>query len=236
MKNNNNAWIIYVIALVAIAALILAAVALSRANMTGQGIFDFLKKQENVGTVDGNYGLLGNTFITNGGDIEMLKGYEVKYDENGEKIYEFFGSTYGEEGQPGVFRSKDGTIVGLYINEEIVYFGSFKEDNELGKTFIESDDLPMKLEYNGKTFFKPISVDSSLNSNSDAPGGTPCYCPAANTYPTAWCTSCGNADPGEQCSTDSCDCLVVSGGWGQTLSFECASIANPGLLVKYVIW
>ena len=40
-KQNNNAWIVYVIALIAIVALILGAVAVYKANMTGQGIFNW---------------------------------------------------------------------------------------------------------------------------------------------------------------------------------------------------
>ena len=44
MKKNNNAWIVYVVALIAIVALILAAVAINKANMTGQGIFEWLEK------------------------------------------------------------------------------------------------------------------------------------------------------------------------------------------------
>ena len=39
-KQNNNAWIVYVIALIAIAALILGAIALNRANMTGNIFWD----------------------------------------------------------------------------------------------------------------------------------------------------------------------------------------------------
>ena len=46
-KQNNNAWIVYVVALIAIVALILGAIALNKANVTGQGIFDFLKKSNN---------------------------------------------------------------------------------------------------------------------------------------------------------------------------------------------
>lgn len=90
VKNNNNAWIVYVIALIAILALVLAAVAIHKANMTGNGIFDFLKKQEavNIQIAGPDSGLLGESFLINGGDIEKLKNYEVKYDQNGEMIYE----------------------------------------------------------------------------------------------------------------------------------------------------
>jgi len=46
-KQNNNVWIVYVIALIAIVALILSAVAISKASVTGQGIFNF-RTQSNI--------------------------------------------------------------------------------------------------------------------------------------------------------------------------------------------
>ena len=95
-KQNKNVWLVYVVALIAIVALVLAIIAMNKVNMTGQGIFDFLKKQEvkeqtqtqqNQITADSK-GLLGDTFLANGGDFEMLKGYQVKYGDEGELIYE----------------------------------------------------------------------------------------------------------------------------------------------------
>jgi len=56
-KQNSNAWLIYLIALVAIAALVLGAIAVNKANMTGQGFLDFLKAKKNVEvTPDGSVG------------------------------------------------------------------------------------------------------------------------------------------------------------------------------------
>ena len=49
VKKNNNAWIVYVVALIAIVALILAAVAVNKANMTGNSLWTRLfQKQEKV--------------------------------------------------------------------------------------------------------------------------------------------------------------------------------------------
>ena len=96
-KQNNNVWIVYVIALIAIVALVLAIVAMNKVNMTGQGIFDFLKKQEvkeQTQTQQQNQiavedrGILGDAFIADGGDFEMLKGYEAIYDDQGNLIIE----------------------------------------------------------------------------------------------------------------------------------------------------
>ena len=79
-KQNSNVWLVYLIALIAIVALILGAVAVYKANMTGQGIFDFWKKQEVSVTTD--MGLLGN-----GEDISQLESYEVMF-KDGEMVYE----------------------------------------------------------------------------------------------------------------------------------------------------
>ena len=48
-KQNNNAWIVYLIALIAIVALILGAVAVYKANMTGNNIWSWLNDFGNKG-------------------------------------------------------------------------------------------------------------------------------------------------------------------------------------------
>ena len=86
-KQNNNAWIIYLIALIAIAALVLGAIAIHRVNMTGKGIFDFWKNRNlevNVPDSPGeNYGFLGKFYLDNGGKINDLKGYSVSHGPDG---------------------------------------------------------------------------------------------------------------------------------------------------------
>jgi len=95
VKKQNNAWIVYVIAIIAIAALILAALAFSKANMTGNAFWDFLKtNNEKVqvtpdsSTTSGTYGLLGEVYLADGGNFENLINYQVEYDKNGNKMYE----------------------------------------------------------------------------------------------------------------------------------------------------
>ena len=63
----NKGWIVYVIALIAIVALILGAIAVNKANMSGNAFLDlFRKKPKVVETTD--YGLLGTVFVNNGGE------------------------------------------------------------------------------------------------------------------------------------------------------------------------
>ena len=52
VKKQNNVWLIYLIALIAIVALILAAIAFNKANMTGQGIFNWQKQSQSPPSPD----------------------------------------------------------------------------------------------------------------------------------------------------------------------------------------
>jgi len=151
-KQNNFNWWILVLAVIAIIALILAAIAFNKANMTGNAFFDFLRKKEVApdvavggsaainggyctgspeicrtitgpsvciategcywipeGTVpDGligkDFGVLGNFYLSNAGNFDILKGYEVKYDSEGNLVYEKFGG--GDQPQ-GCIDSRD---------------------------------------------------------------------------------------------------------------------------------
>jgi len=125
-KQNSNVWLVYLIALIAIVALILGAVAISKANMTGNAFWDFLRAKEKPvcgdgvceppennltcpedcviggdgpeGVGGGNYGLLGNVYLTNGGDFEKLKGlkYSVEYDLEGNVLLEMINGFINE--------------------------------------------------------------------------------------------------------------------------------------------
>jgi len=88
--------------LVAVVALIAAIVALTKVNMTGQGIFEWFKKESTTSQVGAggttnqnniNKGLLGDAFVSVGGDKNSLKGYEAKYDDEGRLIYEIAKTT-----------------------------------------------------------------------------------------------------------------------------------------------
>ena len=71
---------------------------MNKASMTGNALFDFLRKKEVVAeqtqTSQQNQittesrGLLGDAFLANGGDFENLKDYEVMYDSEGNLVYE----------------------------------------------------------------------------------------------------------------------------------------------------
>ena len=87
MAKKNNAWISYAILVVAIAALVLSGVAIHKSNMTGNAIFDFLKKKTTSYSAE-DFGLLGAAYLSDGGDWSKLKGYESKYDGDGNLIYE----------------------------------------------------------------------------------------------------------------------------------------------------
>ena len=95
IKKNYN-WLIWVLAVIAVIAIVLAAIALHRVNVTGQGIFDIFKRgnvqetqpQQQTPITTESKGLLGDFYISNGGNFENLKGYEVKYDADGNLIYE----------------------------------------------------------------------------------------------------------------------------------------------------
>jgi len=96
MKEKNS-WIVWLIALIAVVALIVAIVALGKISTTGEGIFEWFKKESTTSKAGAdvttnqnniNRGLLGNAFVSLGGDVNSLKGYEVKYDENGSLVYE----------------------------------------------------------------------------------------------------------------------------------------------------
>jgi hypothetical protein len=87
--SKNNSWIVWVVALIAVVALIVAIVALSNASVTGKGIFSFGKKTLKQTKIPiSSQGILADAYLSVGGDKNFLKGYEVKYDENGELIYE----------------------------------------------------------------------------------------------------------------------------------------------------
>jgi hypothetical protein len=88
MKKNFD-WLVWLVALIAIISLVLSVVALSNASVTGKGIFSFVKKTLKQTKIPiSSQGILADAYLSVGGDKNFLKGYEVKYDENGELIYE----------------------------------------------------------------------------------------------------------------------------------------------------
>ena len=94
-KQNNNAWIVYVIALIAIVALILGAIALNKANMTGKVFWKnwFQEEVETEASVpeinfDEYNGLLEGGHHNLEKYSHLLQGYEAKYDQNRRLVYE----------------------------------------------------------------------------------------------------------------------------------------------------
>ncbi len=89
VKENSNGFLIWVVLIVALVALILGAVALNKANMTGNAFWDNWFKQEAKAqeNVQENIGAQDN-----------MKNYIAVYDENGKLAYEFKNGqfTYGE--------------------------------------------------------------------------------------------------------------------------------------------
>ena len=81
---------------VAVVVLLIFMIA-GNSNGTGNAFFDFFKAKEvgetgmeqtqtNPSTF--TQGLLADAYLAKGGSKDMLKGYEAKYDENGDLIYE----------------------------------------------------------------------------------------------------------------------------------------------------
>ena len=84
VKNKKNSWIWWLVLAAIIIALIIIAVILN-SKTTGNAIFNFGKNHSK----DVSYmGILGNSFIKYRGSLSSLKGYEVKYDSDGNLIYE----------------------------------------------------------------------------------------------------------------------------------------------------
>jgi len=84
VKNKKNSWIWWLVLAAIIIALIIIAVILN-SKTTGNAIFNFGKNPSK----DVSYmGILGNSFIKYRGSLSSLKGYEVKYDSDGNLIYE----------------------------------------------------------------------------------------------------------------------------------------------------
>jgi len=84
-KKNSNNWLMWIVLVIALVALVLGAVALNKTNMTGNAFWELFKKTNNV---ESGKGLLGNVYLSNNGNVENLKEYEVKYDEEGNLMYE----------------------------------------------------------------------------------------------------------------------------------------------------
>ena len=119
VKKQNNAWLVYVIALIAIVALILAIVAMNKASVTGNAFWDFLRTKEVVAeqtqtNIEEYNGFLASSYRDLEEYSEYIKGYEAKYDENGMLIYEILdneiwpGNDYGliEGSESFSFQSK----------------------------------------------------------------------------------------------------------------------------------
>ena len=177
VKKQNNAWIVYVIALIAIVALILAIVAINKANMTGNPFWDFLKKQETMETqvVSGNYGLLGDAFFSSGGVRSQLEGYQVKYNENGELIYEVLN---------GGRRLKIGEDYKFTLNSE---------DPSSGEISPQEEDALYG-------FFTGVRCGCMLGNA----GGTSCSSHCSYTLLQGQIYDCEGWCSGDLCSTDEC--------------------------------
>ena len=106
-KQNNNAWLVYVIALIAIVALVLAIVAMNKASMTGNAFWDFLRTKEVVAEqtqttyIPETAGVLGSAYLAKGGSAEILKGYRAEYNDDGALMYEIILEEDGELLIPG---------------------------------------------------------------------------------------------------------------------------------------
>ena len=79
VKKNKNDWLIWVIAIVAIVALVLSAVAIHKANITGQGIFDLFKKIETTSYSSENF---ADIFYPENILVVAPPGYSYEVKEN----------------------------------------------------------------------------------------------------------------------------------------------------------
>ncbi|OYT36129.1 hypothetical protein B6U91_01825 [Candidatus Pacearchaeota archaeon ex4484_71] len=87
MDKKLNVWAFAVLAGIVV-VLMIGAIG---SSMTGNGIFDWMKKSTATQTThEQTYnGLLAEKYLEAGMSSEDLKNYEVKYDENGDMVYEF---------------------------------------------------------------------------------------------------------------------------------------------------
>ena len=123
--SKNNSWLIWLVAIVAVVALIVAVITIAKVNMTGQGIFEWFKKESSQTQqqfqIAESRGILADAYLSIGGDENFLKGYEVKYDSDGNLVYEIKGSLNSL-----LINSEFG---GNSINyPQITNFEKFKED------------------------------------------------------------------------------------------------------------
>ena len=118
---------------VAVVVLLIFMIA-GNSNVTGNAFFDFFKakevretgmeKQTTTTQTSSNFaqGLLAQTYLDNGGDKNMLQNYEVRYDENGNLIYEFsksglaLGQNYEVSSNSEIVNKESGLEVGMTVS------------------------------------------------------------------------------------------------------------------------
>ena len=131
--SKNNSWVVWVAALIAVVALIVAVIAIAKVNMTGQGIFEWFKKQREIKTQVG----VGEEQFSG-----SLKGYEIKYDEEGDVIYELINNkvitgpkySYRIIDYVGEIISPDGYITGKTLcscplDANLIHLGGYCNEN-----------------------------------------------------------------------------------------------------------
>lgn len=96
-ESHKNNWLIIAVSVVALVALVLSSVSMTKANITGEAFWDFFRKdkiekaeavQEQTQASEVYRGLLAESYLADGKNAESLKGYEVVYDGDGNLVYE----------------------------------------------------------------------------------------------------------------------------------------------------
>ena len=173
-KQNNNAWIIYLIALIAIAALVLGAIALNRANMTGNIFWD---KWFDDPEPTPDYSVGGGGYCTGDGECSGIPSPTICIQTE------------------GCYWIPEGTLdKGLFGNNYVKCGGNL--ENLKGLTYsIEYDS-----EGNVVTEIIKGIVNEEYNGDSLVGGRCACCvainipCPGGGTVPGLDCSSCSDKD------------------------------------------
>jgi len=218
MVKNNNVWIIYVVALIAIAALILGAIALNKANMTGNAFWDKWFAQEKGGDPDATVEVGASSESCQEPDFgRCIRDCDEKtttgtdFDECLRKCFDDW-CTPLPDGPAGVGRGY-GLLGDSFINgggsksELASYMVEFDENGNMMYEILEEKSLlsPGEGYQINQVAGKNNRVQIDPIGGSDAPGPGPkveCWCSASQTGSCTITITGSKADCDGNCGCD----------------------------------